>query len=61
LKAEQALEGKAGSDADIAAAAALVGDGVEASADLHASAVYRMHLAANYAARAIRAALAKCA
>jgi aerobic carbon-monoxide dehydrogenase medium subunit len=61
VKAEQALEGKAGSEAEIAAAAALVCDGVEASADLHTSAEYRRHLAANYAARAIRAALAKCA
>ena len=59
LKAEQALEGKAGSDAEIAAAAKLTGDGIEASADLHASAVYRLHLAANYAGRAIRAALSR--
>jgi carbon-monoxide dehydrogenase medium subunit len=59
LKAEQALMGKAGSDAEIDAAAALVGDGVEAGADLHASAVYRMHLAVNYAGRAIRAALSR--
>lgn len=59
LKAEKALEGKAGSDADIAAAAALVGDGIEAAADLYASAVYRLHLAANYAGRAIRVALSR--
>ncbi|HVO97870.1 MAG TPA: xanthine dehydrogenase family protein subunit M [Bryobacteraceae bacterium] len=59
LKAEKALESKAGSDAEIAAAAALVGDGHEASADLHASAVYRMHLASNYAGRAIREALSR--
>jgi carbon-monoxide dehydrogenase medium subunit len=59
LKAEQVLDGKAGSDSEIAAAAALVTDGVEASADLHASAVYRAHLASNYAARAIRAALSR--
>jgi carbon-monoxide dehydrogenase medium subunit len=59
IKTEQALEGKAGTDAEIAAAAALVADGVEASADLHASAVYRLHLASNYAARAIRAALSR--
>ena len=59
LKAEKALEGKTGSDAEIAAAAALVTDGVEASADLHASAVYRLHLARNYAGRAIRAALSR--
>jgi carbon-monoxide dehydrogenase medium subunit len=58
-KAEQALEGRAGTDAEVIAAAALVTDGVEASADLHASAVYRKHLASNYAARAIRAALSR--
>ena len=39
---------------NIRAAAALVADGIEASADLHASADYRKHLAAIYAARAIR-------
>lgn len=59
LKAEEALESASGSEADIAAAANLAGDGVEASADLHASAVYRLHLASNYAARAIRAALSR--
>jgi len=59
VKVEAALLGKSGTDAEIAAAAALVGDGVEAAADLHASAVYRMHLAANYARRAIRAALSR--
>ncbi len=58
-KAEKALEGKAGSDAEIAAAAALIGDGIEAGADLHASAAFRLHLAANYGARAIRAALSR--
>jgi carbon-monoxide dehydrogenase medium subunit len=61
LKVEKALEGASGSEAEIAAAAKLVGDGVEASADLHASAAYRMHLASNYAARAIRAALSRSA
>ena len=61
LRAEKALEGASGSEADIAAAAKLVGDGVEASADLHASALYRMHLASNYAERAIRAALSRSA
>jgi CO/xanthine dehydrogenase FAD-binding subunit len=59
LNVEQALTGKAGSDTEIAAAAKLTGDGIEAGADLHASAVYRLHLAANYAARAIRAALSR--
>jgi len=61
LKAEKALEGTSGSEAEITAAATLVGDGIEASADLHASAVYRMHLASNYAARAIRAAISRTA
>lgn len=61
LKVEKALEGASGSTSEIAAAAKLVGDGVEASADLHASAVYRMHLASNYAARAIRTALSRSA
>ena len=53
IKSENSLLGKSGSDTEIAAAAALIGDGVEASADLHASARFRMHLATNYAARAI--------
>ena len=61
LKTEAALESKAGSEAEIAEASRLVGDGIEASADLHASAVYRMHLASNYAARAIREALSRSA
>jgi len=59
--AEAALEGKAGSDADIQAAAALVTTGVDANSDLHASADYRRHLAAVYAARAIAKALSRCA
>jgi carbon-monoxide dehydrogenase medium subunit len=59
IRAEMALEGKTGSDAEIAAAAALVGDGHEASADLYASALYRLHVASNYAGRAIRAALSR--
>jgi len=57
--AEKALEGTAGSAADVKAAAGLVAAGVEANSDLHASADYRRHLAAVYAARAIAAALAK--
>lgn len=52
--AEQALL----NGADAATAAALVAGGVEANSDLHASAEYRSHMAAVYAARAIRAALA---
>ena len=54
---EKALEGTAGSPADIAKAAALVAQGADANSDLYASADYRKHLAAVYAARAITAAL----
>ncbi|MFM2126231.1 MAG: hypothetical protein RL328_2682 [Acidobacteriota bacterium] len=57
--AEKALEGTAGSDADIQAAAALVAQGADANSDLHASAEYRTHLAKVHAARAIKAALDK--
>jgi len=57
IKAEQALE----SNAEIEKAAKLVGEGVEPSADLHASAPYRLHLATAYAARAIRQALSRSA
>ena len=52
--AEQALL----NGADAATAAALVAEGVDANTDIHASAEYRSHMAAVYAARAIRAALA---
>jgi carbon-monoxide dehydrogenase medium subunit len=55
--AEKALEGKAGSKEDIAQAAALVAQGVDANSDLHASADYRRHVAAVYASRALAAAL----
>lgn len=55
--AEKALEGTPGSAEDIAKAAALVAQGVDANSDLHASADYRTHMAAVYAARAITAAL----
>ena len=58
---EKALEGKAGSAADIQAAAALVAQGIEANADLHASADYRKHLAVIYAAKALTAALGRIA
>lgn len=57
--AEKALEGTAGSAADVQAAAALVDQGVEANADLHASADFRRHLARVYAARSLGAALAR--
>jgi carbon-monoxide dehydrogenase medium subunit len=59
--AEQALEGKSGSAEEIRAAAALVPQGVEANSDIHASADYRRHLAAVYAARALQAALSRAA
>jgi aerobic carbon-monoxide dehydrogenase medium subunit len=60
-KAEDALAGKAATDAAILAAAALAADGVEAASDLHASAEYRRTLAAVYTARAIRAGLSRSA
>jgi carbon-monoxide dehydrogenase medium subunit len=59
--AEQALEGKAGTEAEVRAASALVGQGVDANSDLHASADYRKHLAAVYTARALAAALSRLA
>jgi len=59
--AEKALEGKAGTAAEVQAAAALVAQGVEANSDLHASAEYRSHLAVVYAARALTAALSRVA
>jgi aerobic carbon-monoxide dehydrogenase medium subunit len=58
---EKALEGKTGSATEIQNAAALVAQGVDANADLHASADYRRHLAVVYAARALVAALARSA
>ncbi|MDQ1469513.1 MAG: aerobic carbon-monoxide dehydrogenase medium subunit [Bryobacterales bacterium] len=58
---EAALEGKQPTEENIRAASALVGDGVDASADLHASADYRQHLATIYTAKAIRAALSRSA
>ena len=59
--AEKALEGTAGSAADIQNAAVLVPQGVDANSDLHASAEYRKHLATVYATRAILAALSRTA
>jgi carbon-monoxide dehydrogenase medium subunit len=53
--AEDILE-NAGS---IASACAVVGEGLEANADLYASADYRRHLARVHAARAIKAAVAR--
>jgi carbon-monoxide dehydrogenase medium subunit len=58
---ESRLEGTAGTGDDIRNAAAAAADGVEASADLHASAAYRSQMACVYAARAIRAALSQVA
>jgi len=57
--AEEALEGKAGSAAEIQNAAALVVKGVDANSDLHASAQFRRHLAVVHATRALMAALAR--
>ncbi len=61
VEAEKALVGKTGSAAEIQTAAALVSEGVDANADLYASADYRKHLATVYAVRAITAALARSA
>jgi carbon-monoxide dehydrogenase medium subunit len=58
---EAALEDKQPTEENIRAAADLVDDGIEASADLHASADYRKHLATIYTAKAIRAALSRSA
>jgi len=58
---EQALEGTAATPADIQNAAALVADGVDANADLHASANYRRQLGRVYTARALAAAISRMA
>ena len=58
---EKALEGTAASPADIQKAAALVADGVDANADLHASANYRKQLGRVYTARALATALSRMA
>ena len=58
---EQALEGTAGSPADIQKAAALVADGVEANSDLNGSAEYRKHLARVYTMRAVAVASSRTA
>ena len=58
-EAEKALEGRSGSPAEIQAVAALVGKGIDANSDLHASAEYRLHLAAVYAAKALAIALGR--
>ena len=61
INAEQALEGTAGSPADIQKAAALVADGVDANSDLHASPSYRKHLAKVYTMRALAVASSRTA
>jgi carbon-monoxide dehydrogenase medium subunit len=61
VHAERALEGRAGTPAEIQAAAELVTQGVDANSDLHASAEYRNHLAAVHTARALAIALARSA
>ena len=58
---EKALEGTAGSPADVQKAAALVAQGVDGNSDLYASAEYRAHLARVYTARALAAALSRMA
>jgi carbon-monoxide dehydrogenase medium subunit len=60
-EAEKALEGRSGTPAEIQAVAALVGQGIDANSDLHASADYRLHLAAIYAAKALATALGRIA
>jgi carbon-monoxide dehydrogenase medium subunit len=59
VHAEKALEGRAGTPAEIQAVANLVVEGVDANADLHASAEYRRHLAQIHAARALATAVAR--
>ncbi len=56
---EKLLEGTAGSDSDVAHAAAGIAQGVQANSDIHASAAYRARMARVYASRAVRAALAR--
>jgi aerobic carbon-monoxide dehydrogenase medium subunit len=56
---EKALEGKSASPADIQSAAALVAQGIDANADLHASADYRRHLAVVHATRALNTAISR--
>jgi len=58
---EKALEGRTGSPSEIQAVAALVGKGIDANSDLHASSEYRLHLAAVYAAKALATALGRIA
>jgi aerobic carbon-monoxide dehydrogenase medium subunit len=60
VNVEAALTGKPLSDATIAAAAAIAGDGVEdMNADLHGSAEYRRQMVKVFTARALKAAAAR--
>jgi carbon-monoxide dehydrogenase medium subunit len=59
VNVEKALEGTAGSLADIQKAAAVVADGVDANSDLNASPDYRKQLARVHTARALAAALSR--
>ena len=61
IAAEKSLEGTGGSPAEVEHAAALVIQGVEANADLFASAEYRRHVATVYAKRAIASAIGRAA
>jgi carbon-monoxide dehydrogenase medium subunit len=56
---EKAVEGTAGSLADIQKAAAVVADGVDTNSDLNASSDYRKQLARVHTARALAAALSR--
>lgn len=56
---EDLLVGTVGAEADLKNAAAVVAEGIEASADIHASAAYRAHLARISTERALRASLLK--
>ena len=58
---EKALEGTAGSPADIQKASSQVANGVDANSDLHASADYRKHVAQVYAMRALAIAASRTA
>ena len=59
LNVEKAFEGTGGTLADIQKAAAMVAQGVDANADLNASAGYRSHLARIHTARALSAAVSR--
>ena len=59
VNVEKLLEGTAGVKADIDKAVAVLGEGVEPNADIHASAGYRAHVAKVYTARAIAQALSR--